>query len=441
MTSLTRVASLAVALLLGAAPIVQAQTVPDEEPPPADSSRKARLIQQRQEKSENLQPPGQSFFSKAADQVQSLIEQNQLVVDIPELDLYGLRPVLGGLRSGAGTTGGLRLPFFQQNDDVLAYVEALASLKSYYGVQGAIGYDNGEPWTAYGFGRYWHMPQEDFYGLGPDAEENRSNYRLNESLIGGLGGYELLPRVLLGAHVSYQTHRYGRGQDPEYSTVEMATLDGEVPGLGTDVDYVVTGGFLEYDARNIPYEVEYGRRFAPTEARLRGISLDATSGVYAAVEVIPHIAYGEGDYNYTRFNFESQQYVPFQHGYQRLALRQFLTLTSTAGENVVPFYEMGTLGGSRTLRGFNTFRFRDRNAILFNTEYRWQIFRPLDLALFVDAGHVFGGVEELALEAEDFEFGYGVGFRFKAGQRVIGRIDVARSREGISTYLELGGLL
>lgn len=429
-------------LLLGSPALTRAQTVPDEEPPPSEDARQERLRQQRLEKKENLQSPDKGFLSSAVGRVESFIERQQLVFNLPDLDLYGLRPVLGGLQAGAGTTGGLRLPFFRERRDAFAYVEALASLKRYYGVNAAAGFDDPGPWTGYGFARYWHMPEENFYGIGPNAEkEPRSNYRLNEGIAGGLAGYEFLPGVLVGAHASYQIHRYGEGQDEGYPTVERTSFPGEVPGLGTDVDYFVPGVFAEYDARNVPYEVSYGRRFAPTQERLRGISLDATSGVYAAVEAIPHVAVGEGDFNYVRFNFESQQYVPFRGGFQVLALREFLTLTSTRGQNEMPFYEMETLGGASTLRGFNSFRFRDRNAILFNVEYRWQIFRPLDLALFVDAGHVFGSVEELALEAESFEFGYGLGFRFKAGQRVIGRVDVAYSREGLSTNLELGGLL
>ncbi|PSQ98339.1 MAG: hypothetical protein BRD48_07725 [Bacteroidetes bacterium QS_9_68_14] len=419
-----------------------AQTVPDEEPPSSEDARKERLRQQRQEKRENLQPPEQGFLSRSIGRVESFIARQQLVINLPSIDLYGLRPVLGGLRSGAGTTGGLRMPFFRERRDAFAYVEALASLKAYYGVNVAAGYDDAGPWTGYGFARYWHMPEEDYYGIGPDAEEEpQANYRLDETVAGGLAGYEVLPGVLAGAHVSYQTHRYGKGQDETYPTVERVTLPGEVPRRKADVDYLVPGVFVEYDTRNVPYEVAYGRRFAPTQERLRGISLDATSGIYAAVEAIPHLSVGEGDYTYTRFNFEGQQYLPFRNGYQGLALREFLTLTSTPGDNEIPFYEMKTLGGSNTLRGFSRFRFRDRNAILFNVEYRWKIFRPLDLALFVDAGHVFGSIEEMALEADSFELGYGIGFRFKAGQRVIGRVDVARSREGVSTKLELGGLL
>ena len=426
-------------LLLCGAPAARAQTVPDDEPPPSDSTRQGQLRHQRLQKEERLAPPGQGFFSKMALRARSFIERNQLVIDLPSVVLYGLRPVLGGLQSGAGTTAGLRLPLFRERDAFYSYVEALASLRYYYGTQGIIGYDDTGPWAGYGFARYWHMPEEDFYGVGPDAEENRSNYRLNEMIAGGLASYELLPGVLVGGHASYQVHRYGEGQDDDYPTVEQAFFASNVPGLGTDVDYLVAGGFLEYDSRNIPYSVAYGSRFAPTEQRLRGISLDATRGFYMAVEAIPHLSVGKGNYDFARFTFESQQYLPFREAFQVLALRQFLTLTSMPTGHEIPFYEMETLGGSRTLRGFSTFRFRDRNAVLINAEYRWQIFRPLDLALFMDAGHVFHKFEDMAIES--FEVDYGVGFRFKAGERVVGRFDVAHSREGFSTNLELGGIL
>ncbi|PSQ82497.1 MAG: hypothetical protein BRD44_08015, partial [Bacteroidetes bacterium QS_7_67_15] len=337
-------------LLLGAAPHeARAQTVPDDAPPPEDSTRQDRLRQQRQQKEKNLTPPDPGFFSETVTRVRSFIERNQVVIDLPDVGLYGLQPVLGGLRSGAGTTGGLRLPFFRERDDVDSYVEALASLKRYYGAQGVIGYDPGGPWTSYGFARYWHMPEENFYGVGPNPEETEANYLLDEFIGGGLVGYELLPRVLVGGHASYQLNRYGRGRDPDHPPIEQAFFENNVPGLGADVDYVVPGGFLEFDNRNIPYELNYGRRLAPTEERLRGISLDATSGFYAAVEALPHLAVGDGNYDYARFNFESQQYLPFREGYQVLALREFLTLTSTPGDNEMPFYEMETLGGASTL--------------------------------------------------------------------------------------------
>ena len=54
----------------------------------------------------------------------------------------------------------------------------------------------------------------------------------------------------------------------------------------------------------------------------------------------------------------------------------------------MPFFLQPTLGGSEDLRGFREYRFRDRNMVVFNAEYRWEAFSGLDLAAFADAGQV-----------------------------------------------------
>ena len=48
---------------------------------------------------------------------------------------------------------------------------------------------------------------------------------------------------------------------------------------------------------------------------------------------------------------------------------------------------MPDLGG-RTLRGYSSWRFRDRNRLLLTGEYRWTAGPFVDMALFVDAGKV-----------------------------------------------------
>ena len=49
---------------------------------------------------------------------------------------------------------------------------------------------------------------------------------------------------------------------------------------------------------------------------------------------------------------------------------------------------MPDLGGSHTLRGYPTWRFRDRNRLLLTGEYRWTAGPFVDMALFLDAGKV-----------------------------------------------------
>lgn len=446
---------LLVGLLAGSARSVhgQADTLIAITPSAVDSSvadvsaletRAARLRAQR--RSKTIQHPSPGFLSKMAVRLQGFVERNQIVIDLPEfdlggLDLSGLQPVLGGLRSGAGTTGGLRYEGYENQPRRTATIEALASLRRYYGASAVYGIDE-DLTVGYAFARFWHMPQEAFYGVGagaPNREAARETaFRRDEFLAGVLAGVSPAPNVLTGASFTYMTQRVGKGSG-KHPDIEEVFDTAQIPGYGGDADFLMAGLWGEFDARDVPYGKAYGSRFAPTERRLRGISLDATSGLYAAAEVTPHVSIGGGPYSFVRAEAETQQYVPLRNAFQVIALRQFISIAQPWPGHEVPFFLMQTLGGGSSLRGYSGFRFRDRHAVLLNTEYRWQVLPLLDLALFLDAGHVFDDVRDIGYE--NVRAGYGIGLRFKAGEQVIARFDVAYGEEGFKTYLELGSIL
>lgn len=407
-------------------------------PQPAlgQETRAEERREQRREKAEELHPPDTSFVERAA----AFIEEKMSGGEPPGVGgLGGVELALGGLRSGAGTTAGLRyvppLPY----EDLYVSLEALGSIREYFGVGGVLGYEDGGP-VAYAFGRFRHMPEEDFYGIGPQAQEAwRSSYRHNETVVGGLLGVNPFPSVLVGGHAAYQINRLGTGRDDELPTIRDVFSEAEVPGLLSDIDYLLLGGWAEVDTRALSPLRAYGRRFAPTQRRLRGLSLDVNYGIQAAAVLVHHLHVGSSHYDFTRLELESQQYLPFRNGYHVFALREFLSVTRTAEGEQVPFYLMQTLGGSRSIRGFQSFRFRDRNALLVNAEYRWKVWILLDLALFVDAGQVFHRLEDLAWG--DTQVGYGVGFRFKTSpDRIIARFDLAWSGEGFTYYMKFGSI-
>src|SRR5207253_8103558 len=81
----------------------------------------------------------------------------------------------------------------------------------------------------------------------------------------------------------------------------------------------------------------------------------------------------------------------------------------------------------RTLRGYATDRFRDRDVLMINAEYRFPVLRRLDAAAFYDAGAVAPRSSELT---RNMVGDYGVGIRVHSATHVLARIDVARGREG-----------
>ena len=426
-------------LLFGGAPLAKAQ-VSTARPDTAqvDTVQATRAAQLRaQRRGKTLRRPGASLLDRVAVRLSDFVERNQIVIDLPEVNFYGLKPVLGGLRAGAGTTGGLRYELFDDRSGRTAHVEALASLRRYYGTNAVFG-DEDARFVRYLFARYWHMPEEAFYGIGPGAGDEEVSFRLNQSIAGGLFGFSPLPGVLAGAQLSLTTSRFGPGHGDEPMLRERFAPD-EVPGFGADVNHLRPSLWAEYDSRDLPYVKAYGSRFAPTESRLRGISLDATRGFYVAAELVPHFNLGGGPYDFTWLNVEAQQYFPIRHAFQVIALRQFVSVTQTGEDNQVPFYLMQTLGGSHTLRGYRSFRFRDRNAALLNAEYRWHVLPALDFALFLDAGQVFGEVKDFRFDK--MKTSYGLGARLRSGDQVVLRLDLARSTEGVELIFKIGSIL
>jgi outer membrane protein assembly factor BamA len=117
-----------------------------------------------------------------------------------------------------------------------------------------------------------------------------------------------------------------------------------------------------------------------------------------------------------------------------LALRAKTTMTDTDRNQLVPFYLQPIIGGSDDLRGYRPFRFNDRNSLVMNAEYRWEIFSGLDGAIFADAGKV--APRRGLVNFKDLESDVGFGLRFNARNRTFIRLDVGFSHEGFQVWFK-----
>jgi outer membrane translocation and assembly module TamA len=86
------------------------------------------------------------------------------------------------------------------------------------------------------------------------------------------------------------------------------------------------------------------------------------------------------------------------------------------------------IGGGSSLRGYSSWRFRDRNSLKLQAEWRVMVNRFLDMAVFYDAGKVAADTGDLNLS--DLRSDFGLGFRFHGPLSTPLRIDVAHSDEG-----------
>ncbi len=123
-----------------------------------------------------------------------------------------------------------------------------------------------------------------------------------------------------------------------------------------------------------------------------------------------------------------QQLIPTfgERGVIDVGLRTWFTDGKDQGS--VPFFLMPTLGGGDLLRAFPSYRFRDRNALLFKAEYRWAVHKMLDVAGLYEAGEVAPRVADL--DFNDMAHSYGVGIRAHSDKASLFRADLAHGREG-----------
>ena len=113
-----------------------------------------------------------------------------------------------------------------------------------------------------------------------------------------------------------------------------------------------------------------------------------------------------------------------------------LSSTSTEDGREVPYFLMPQLGGGSDLRGYPSWRFRDRHSLLLSGEYRWTPSHFVDMALFMDAGKVVSTRGQI--DFENLRRSYGIGIRFHAPAATILRIELARTSEALALIFGFG---
>ncbi len=112
-----------------------------------------------------------------------------------------------------------------------------------------------------------------------------------------------------------------------------------------------------------------------------------------------------------------------------LSLRGEVTTTEAKDGQVIPFYMLPSLGGGSTLRGFTSWRFRERNSLLLSADWRVLANHFMDIAVFYDAGKVEADASDL--DFNGLKSDYGIGFRLHGPLSTPLRIDFAKSNEGL----------
>jgi len=242
-------------------------------------------------------------------------------------------------------------------------------------------------------------PEVAFYGTGNDSSGVRSEFAYGVTTIG------VTTRVQAARYFSV-----GAGLD---SIQTEASLPGTTATRAIDPTYRRTRLFAEVDTRTSP---GYARR----------------GGLYR-VEWSDYSQTNGSGYSFQRTDAEVRQFFPVLRENWVIALRALASTTTTSAGQEVPHFLLPELGGSRWLRGYPTWRFRDRNRLLLSGEYRWTAGRFVDMALFLDSGRVAARTEDL--DSRGFKKTYGIGMTVHTLTSTVTRIELARTAEGTSVLL------
>jgi hypothetical protein len=245
-----------------------------------------------------------------------------------------------------------------------------------------------------------------FHGLGIDSPAEGAAYRMQQTYAGGdvtLRPLRYLRLTAGAAHESYVI-KDPLGDDP---AVDALFDPVSAPGSGVNPTYLHTTAAAAFDWR--PGD-DYARR----------------GGLYRVAR--HHYADRDDAFTFDRLDADLVQHVPILRENWVISLRGRLQTTLGDGD-AVPYFMLPSLGSGSTLRGYSSWRFRDRHAALVSAEWRWIANRlGLDMAVFYDAGMVAPELDALALRS--FVDNVGIGARFHGPVRTPLRIELAHGSEG-----------
>jgi hypothetical protein len=347
-----------------------------------------------------------------------------------------VHPVIGGVASGGGLGFGVG---YDSPEDTLWYrqAEAMVTMRRYWSLEGEIGRHSLSKRSQIGaFGAVRHMGRLDFFGIGPHSVfEDRSAYRQREHTFGTRGWFRVAPAVRIGGTVAAYMTDLGPGKSPKVRSIEEVFTPAEVPGFNAQQTFGRYRGFVEFTS---PPVVDEALEAAQPRGRYQ----------FAVEAVRDH---SEGANNFNRVETELQQRIPGIRPGQRLTLHGFVA--TTHGIDDVPYYMLYTLGGSgglksfradllggdgtrASLRGFKNYRFRDRNLLLMQAEYRIPVHKYVHTSVFLDAGQVAPKSSALF---SDLRANTGFSASFVRKGKTVGRMDIGfGGGEGVHLFWSFG---
>lgn len=368
---------------------------------------------------ERLAPPPGTYLTPAPGRMQRTMTWIGTKIEGPDSRHDGFYPQMGGMITGSGLSLG---PGFRQRmfgDRAVLDVSAALSWKRYRAINAQMTWPRlmGERLSLGAQAAYHDFTRVNYFGIGNASnEDDRTDYRIqNVDALGFATVHATSWLSVTGRAGMLRRLEIEPGTSSLYPSIGERFDDLTAPGLDRQPTFIHADVSIDADTRDVPGYPSRGGRYRLMTAAFHDRSF--------------------GEYSFRRVEADAAQYIPI--GRSVLAFRGRLDVSQDGGREI-PFYLLPSLGGANSLRGYADYRFRDRDLLMVNAEYRWPIARFVDLAGFYDAGAVGARVRSLTGEMHT---DYGLGIRVHSTTHSLVRLDVARSVEGTRVMLNFSAPL
>jgi hypothetical protein len=341
--------------------------------------------------------------------------------------------VIGGVAPGSGFGAGIG--FDTPSDKPWTFeAKAIGTVRRYWALSAEAGYGTSRTRVDF-YGRRRDMPQLAFYGLGNDSrKEDRTSFGMRETVAGALASARVAPWVTLGARAEENWTNLGAGRPGEFPSIGAQFAPADVPGLAG------RGKYARYEASvDVRVPAALGKAFYQG-ARYR------VAYAYFDDQV-------SNQFSFSRLDVEAQQRFTMPIPQHILTLHGWASFSTADGGQSVPFYLQRTLGGKSfvrsvhdniigsdgsrgTLRGFSELRFRDRNVLLLQAEYRVPVWGLIDATVYADAGKV--AYHRSDLDFTGLKHNFGLSVSAMGGDVAAARVDLAFGGEGTRLFFTIG---
>lgn len=280
----------------------------------------------------------------------------------------------------------------------------------------------------FGTAAWYTDPAVEFFGLGnneigPDAI---ANYEMRRARLGLTVGYRILRKLSVVLAGFYRDTNVKNGSDDDTPSIQRFA-----PGLygvhGAQSNYLSAA--LVFNSRD-----DLARPTEGWEVIFKYLNAD-------------HALFNR-DTDYQKLILDVSFIQPLVWRRQVLAVHAN-TEVVFADDDEIPFFELSSLGGDDTMRGYFPQRFLGKGSMLFNAEYRLKLvdfnfFKLWDVTIdgvgFGDVGRVFEDGHDFTHHTFDHvRYSYGGGLRVGFSTGLVARIDAGFSPEETGlVYLTFG---